>query len=234
MLRIEDIDIARCRPHFEAAIKEDLAWLGVAWDGPVRRQSEHTALYRAALDQLAARGLVYPCDRTRREVLEGVGRAPQDGDAPDERTQISSGQTAWRLSADAADRALKGLQNLSFVEEGRGPSGEHGVIAVDPTLVGDAVLGRKDIGVSYHLAAVIDDAIQQVTNVVRGNDLFAATHLQRVIQALLGLPTSTYRHHALIVRPDGKQFAKRDTTETLRDLRARGVSATELRLALGF
>jgi glutamyl-Q tRNA(Asp) synthetase len=233
-LRIEDIDTVRCRPEFEMATTDDLAWLGLTWESPVRRQSEHLALYRDALARLDAAGLIYPCARTRREILEGVGRAPQQGDPRDERSDTGSDQIAWRLSLRAAQKRLGGMQDLSFVEIGAGPEGQTGVIAVDPDRVGDVILGRKDLGVSYHLAAVVDDAVQGVSHAIRGADLFAACHVQRVLQALLDLPSPIYRHHRLILRPDGKRFAKRDTTETLRDLRARGMTATELRASLGF
>jgi glutamyl-Q tRNA(Asp) synthetase len=234
LVRIEDIDTARCRPEFEAAIAEDLTWLGLNWETPVRRQSQHMTLYRDALARLESAGLIYPCTRTRRDILEGVARAPQEGDPRDERSATEGGPVAWRLSLDVAMRRLAGTRTLTFVEEGAGPAGEHGVIAVDLEKVGDVVLGRKDVGVSYHLAAVVDDAIQGVSHVIRGNDLFAASHVQRALQALLDLPSPVYRHHPLILRPDGKRFAKRDSAETLRDLRSRGVTAEALRESLGF
>ena len=233
LLRIEDIDTARCRPEFEGAIEEDLSWLGLKWAEQPRRQSDHLDLYRNGLERLRSEGLIYPCDRTRRDILEGVGRAPQEGDPRDERTGTGEGSIAWRLSLNAARRKLGEHPTLTFVEEGGSPSGDGGHITVDYDLVGDVVLGRKDLGVSYHLAAALDDAAQGVTHVIRGNDLFASTHVQRVLQALLDLPTPVYRHHRLILRPDGKRFAKRDTAETLRELRARGVSAGELREELG-
>lgn len=232
LLRIEDIDEGRCKPEYEAAIKEDLAWLGIRWEEPPRRQSEHLALYRRALARLADDGLIYPCNRTRREILEGIGRAPQASDPSDEPTATCHSAVAWRLSSKAVRRKLQG-RVLAFVEEGVGPDGERGMIEVDLDLVGDVVLGRKDSGVSYHLAAVVDDAAQGVSHVIRGADLFVATSVQRVLQALLKLPTPTYRHHPLILRPDGKRFAKRDTAETLRDLRARGVDPHRLRADLG-
>jgi glutamyl-Q tRNA(Asp) synthetase len=139
---------------------------------------------------------------------------------------------AWRLSLAAARAALD-VSRLTFLELGRGPAGEHGMIEARPEPAGDVVLARKDLGVSYHLAVVVDDADQGVTEVIRGCDLFAAAHVQRLLQALLGLPTPTYRHHPLLLRPDGKRFAKRDSAETLADLRARGVTAAELKLQLG-
>jgi glutamyl-Q tRNA(Asp) synthetase len=243
ILRIEDIDATRCRPQFEAAILEDLAWLGLAWEIPVRRQSDHLDDYRAALEALAARGLVYRCFRTRKEIAEDIGRAPHGAMEawrgaplpPEEETRrLAAGEAfAWRLSLDAAERALGGF-HLSFVEEGHGPNGEHGVIAADPTLGGDVVLARKDVGVAYHLAVVVDDALQGITHVIRGHDLFQAAHVQRLLQALLDLPAPVYRHHDLLGGPDGKRYAKRDRAETLAELRARGVTADQLRREMGF
>lgn len=246
LLRIEDIDAERCRPAFEAAIHEDLAWLGLEWETPVRRQSEHMADYRAALESLRARGLVYRCFRTRAEAAAEIGRAPHGAEpapfrgeplpADEEAARLTRGEPfAWRLSLDAAKAALgPAWDDLAFVEQGAGPNGETGRVKAEPERAGDVILARKDLGVSYHLAVVVDDAIQGVTHVIRGSDLFEAAHVQRLIQALLGLPTPAYRHHRLLLRPDGKRFAKRDTAETLREIRASGVSADELRRQLGF
>lgn len=238
LLRIEDIDRTRCRPPFEAAILEDLAWLGLTWESPVRRQSAHMADYRAALDGLAARGLTYRCFRTRREIAETIEAAPHGAmeawrGAPlapaEEERRLAAGEPyAWRLSLDAAEQALGGFGGLSFVDEDRG------VILARPELGGDVVLARKDVGVAYHLAVVHDDALQGVTHVVRGEDLFEATHVQRLLQALLGVPTPIYRHHRLLTGPDGKRFAKRDGAETLRSLRGLGMTAGELRAEIGF
>jgi glutamyl-Q tRNA(Asp) synthetase len=242
-VRIEDIDAARRRPEFEAAIFEDLAWLGLEWETPVRRQSEHLADYHAALARLQDERVLYRCFRTRAETLADIGRAPHGGEAApgqgpidptDEAALLAEGRPfAWRLSLDAAARRLDGFQRLSFFEAGAGPAGETGWIAVEPRSLGDIVVARKDLGVSYHLAVVVDDALQGVTQVTRGADLFPATHVQRILQALLGLPVPAYRHHRLILRPDGKRFAKRDTAETLRELRARGVTPAALRRDLG-
>jgi glutamyl-Q tRNA(Asp) synthetase len=271
LLRIEDIDKARCRPEFEAAILEDLAWLGVRWEEPVRRQSERMRAYAQALDSLRSRGLLYRCFRTRRETLEAMASAPHGQAAfsdavlapdarpadpppkdtpvndtplndtgapcplpPDEEARlIDAGRPfAWRLRLAAA-RAALGPAPLTFLERGRGPAGEQGLIEACPETAGDVVLARKDLGVSYHLAVVVDDADQGVTDVIRGCDLFAAAHVQRLLQALLDLPTPTYRHHPLLLRPDGKRFAKRDTAETLADLRARGVTPADLKRELG-
>ncbi|WP_395671404.1 tRNA glutamyl-Q(34) synthetase GluQRS [Phenylobacterium sp.] len=238
LLRIEDIDATRCRPEYEAAIFEDLAWLGIEWETPVRRQSDHLADYRADLDALAARGLIYRCFRTRKEVAEEIGRAPHGPmeafrgaplSADEEAARLAAGAPyAWRLSLDAADRELGGFGQLSFHDEDRG------TVAARPALGGDVVLARKDVGVAYHLAVVHDDALQGVTHVIRGEDLFEATHVQRLLQALLGLPVPAYRHHRLLAGADGRRYAKRDRAETLRELRAAGVTPDELFREMGF
>ncbi len=241
ILRIEDIDATRCRPQYEAAILEDLAWLGVSWEQPVRRQSDHLADYHAAIETLRARGLVYRCFRTRREL--DIGRAPHEAQAsftgaplpPEEETaRLARGDAfAWRLSLEAARSALGGFDTLTFTEEGSGPQGETGTIPARPETAGDIVLARKDVGVAYHLAVVLDDALQEITHVIRGEDLFEAAHIQRLLQALLGLPTPTYRHHRLLTDPDGKRYAKRDKAQTLRELRAAGVTPQALRAEMG-
>ena len=242
LLRIEDIDATRCRPDYDVAIFEDLAWLGLAWETPVRRQSEHLTDYHAAIETLRERGLVYRCFKTRREI--DIGRAPHEPAVPyigaplppdEEAERLTRGEAfAWRLSLTAAREVLGGFEALTFVEEGYGPGGETGVIQARPETAGDIVLARKDVGVAYHLAVVHDDALQGVTHVIRGLDLFEAAHIQRLLQALLDLPTPTYRHHGLLVGPDGKRYAKRDKAQTLRELRAAGVNPTELRQELGF
>jgi glutamyl-Q tRNA(Asp) synthetase len=239
LLRIEDIDATRRRPEFEAAIHEDLAWLGLDWEEPVRRQSEHLDDYRAALDRLRDAGLVYRCFRTRKEIAAEIEQAPHGPmerwrgaplPAAEEARRLAAADAyAWRLSLDAAERALGGFEGLSFLEEGAGPAGETGLIAASPDLGGDVVLARKDVGVAYHLAVVVDDALQAVTHVIRGQDLFEAAHVQRLLQALLGLPAPVYRHHRLLSGPDGRRFAKRNRTETLRELRGRGMAPEALR-----
>jgi len=246
LLRIEDIDAARRRPEFEAAIYDDLAWLGIAWERPARRQSEHLDDHAAALERLGARGLLYRCFRTRREVLDEIGRAPHGAEpapfqgAPlpeaEEAARLSRGEAfAWRLSLQAARRALgAGWDDLAFTEEGAGPDGQTGLIKAEPARAGDVILARKGVGVAYHLAVVVDDALQGISCVIRGEDLFEAAHIQRLLQALLELPTPVCRHHRLLLRPDGHRFAKRDTAETLRSLRASGVQPAELRRQLGF
>ena len=242
LLRMEDLDPVRARPEFEAAICEDLAWLGLAWDGPVLRQSERFPAYRTALERLEADGLLYPCFCTRTEIAAEIARAVEAPHGPegahypgtcralgaDERkARIASGATyAMRLDAVAAAARIP---RLSFHEEGSGPNGEHGTITVDPLLFGDVVLARKDAPASYHLAVVIDDAHQGVTHVTRGNDLFTAAHIQRVLQALLGLEAPAYAHHKLILAANGRKFSKRDQSVTLRGLRAMGETPEQIR-----
>jgi glutamyl-Q tRNA(Asp) synthetase len=240
VLRIEDIDHTRCRPQFEAAIFEDLAWLGLAWEAPVLRQSEHLDDYLAALEALRAKGLVYRSFKTRKQLALEALSAPHGAaqgasgvrlDAAEEAARLAAGEPfAWRLDIAAATAAM---EPLTFVEQGDGAP-QRGVVMVNAVAAGDVVLARKDVGVAYHLAVVVDDARQAVTDIVRGADLFEATHVQRLLQALLGLPAPRYHHHRLILGPDGKRLAKRDRAETLRAIRGRGVSAIALRQELGF
>ncbi|MGN6150007.1 MAG: tRNA glutamyl-Q(34) synthetase GluQRS, partial [Rhizomicrobium sp.] len=199
LLRIEDIDQTRCRPEFEHAIYEDLAWLGLDWEKPVLRQSERFDAYRAALDRLQAQGLLYPCFCTRAEIAAEIARAieashgPEGPVYPGTCRHLSDAQRQERMASGApyalrldAQKAAGRVGALSFKENGKGPQGEHGAITVDPLLFGDIVLARKETPAAYHLAVVVDDAFQDVTLVTRGNDLFAAAHIQRVLQALLG------------------------------------------------
>ncbi|VXC09992.1 tRNA glutamyl-Q(34) synthetase GluQRS [Brevundimonas sp. G8] len=246
VLRIEDIDPTRCRPEYEAAILEDLAWLGLAWETPVRRQSDHLDDYAAVIEGLRARGLLYRCFRTRKEILNAIGDAPHGAmeavrpgphPADEEARLLASGAPfAWRLSLDRAREALGETvwNGLGFVEEGEGPNGETGVVAVDPEAAGDVVLARKDTGVAYHLAVTHDDGLQGVTHVIRGQDLFEATHVHCLIQTLMGWPAPTYRHHRLLAGPDGRRYAKRDRSVTLAELRAGGLTVEALRAELGF
>ena len=245
LLRIEDIDPTRCKPEFETAIVEDLAWLGLDRDGPVRRQSDHLADYAAVIDTLDQRGLLYRCFRTRKEILDGIGDAPhgpveaaRPGPHPagEEAALLAGGRPfAWRLSLDRAREALAAdWDTLTFVEQGAGPNGETGVIRARPETAGDVVLARKDAGAAYHVAVTHDDALQGVTHVIRGEDLFEATHIQVLIQALMGWPRPVYRHHRLLAGPDGRRYAKRDRSVTLAELRAGGVTAEALRAELGF
>lgn len=228
LLRLEDIDTARCRTEFADALLEDLAWLGIDWDGPVLRQSERMADYAAALARLQTRALVYPCFCTRAEIAAEIARAgvaPHEGepaypgtcrtlDGAARRARMNGGAAyAWRLDCASA---LASTGALRWHDERAGDQKVQ--IASDP------VLARKDVATSYHLAVVVDDAHQQVSLVTRGDDLFAATHVQRLLQALLGLATPRYCHHALLHGPDGKRLAKRDRAQTLRALRAAGAS----------
>lgn len=246
VLRIEDIDPTRCRPEFEAAIYEDLAWLGLNWETPVRRQSDHLADYAAVVEALDRRGLLYRCFRTRKEILDAIGDAPhgpveaaRPGPHPSEEEArlLAEGRPfAWRLSLDRAKEALGGAawDALSFVDEGSGPDGETGVVRARPETAGDVVLARKDAGTAYHLAVTHDDALQGISHVIRGQDLFEATHIQRLIQALMDWPAPVYRHHRLLAGPDGRRYAKRDRSVTLAELREGGLTPEALRAELRF
>ncbi len=218
LLRIENIDHTRCRPDYEAAIYDDLTWLGLTWPQPVLRQSDHLADYQAALDQLHDTGLLYADTRTRKGEAEAAMGAPQDdviGDTP--------AAAAWKLSLNAArDRLGAAWNDLAFTDNGI-------THRADPAVNGDVVLGRKDIGVAYHLCVVIDDARQGITDVVRGQDLFDASHTQVLLQALLGLPTPNYHHHALLLDDRGRRLAKRKGSKSLRDYRAEGLSPGDIR-----
>lgn len=251
VLRIEDTDTTRCRPEFEEAIFDDLAWLGCDWPKPVRRQSAHFPDYARALDQLAQRGLVYRCFKTRKEIADEIARAPHHpGEGPDgviypgpgtplsadeETARIKAGDAfSWRLSIAACREVLgPAFDALHFIEEGDGPDGESGLVRARPETLGDVILGRKDVGTSYHMACVHDDALQGVTHVIRGQDLFFATHLHVLLQALLDLPRPVYRHHRLLVGADGKRFAKRDRSQTLASMREAGMSAEDVRALAG-
>lgn len=246
ILRIEDIDPTRCRPDFEAGIYEDLTWLGLDWETPVRRQSDHLADYAAVVEALNRRGLLYRCFRTRKEILDAIGDAPhgpaeaaRPGPHPaeEEARLLSEGRPfAWRLSLDRAKQTLGGAawERLSFIEEGSGPDGETGVIKARPETAGDVVLARKDAGTAYHLAVTHDDALQGISHVIRGQDLFEATHIQRLIQALMDWPAPVYRHHRLLAGPDGRRYAKRDRSVTMAELREGGLTPEALRAELGF
>lgn len=237
LLRIEDIDQGRAREEFEQAIYEDLAWLGLEWETPVRRQSAHMADYEAALESLIARNLVYRCFRTRREIAEAIASAPHGereeafrGEAlpPDEEAaKLEAGEAfAWRLSLKKARSAL-GPAHFALVYED-----ETGAVRAEPEKHGDVVLARKDFPASYHLASVWDDALQGVTHVIRGEDLREAAHVHVLLQKLLELPQPIYRHHRLVLGEDGKRLAKRDQAATLKALRESGKSADEVRAML--
>ncbi|MEO7386648.1 MAG: tRNA glutamyl-Q(34) synthetase GluQRS [Gammaproteobacteria bacterium] len=246
--RIDDLDQSRCKARFEADFLADMEWLGLGWDGPVRRQSACLAEYRTALDDLSGRGVIYPCFCTRTDIereTRGMASAPQGPDGPlypgtcreltpaEREDRIAAGVAhALRLDVSGALQTL-GSPSLYFEETGTGPAGETGLIAVRPDNLGDIVLGRKDTGVSYHLAVVLDDAHQDISLVTRGDDLHRATHVQRLLQSLLGLPTPRYRHHALVRDAAGRRLAKRDREQTLAALRAAGATPGELRQRLG-
>ena len=241
LLRIEDIDCTRCRPEFEDGILEDMAWLGLEWEEPVRRQSDHLTDYRAALDRLSEIGAVYPCFCTRNDIkreIERAGHAPHGRDGPiypgtcrtlpdsERGARMTSGEShAMRLDVR---RASAGCGPLYFEDR------VWGRIVVDPLGDGDVVIARKDIGTSYHLAVVVDDALQGVSCVSRGEDLLDATHIHRLLQALLDLPAPEYAHHGLLVGSDGKRFAKRDKATTLDALRQSGQTSAMVRALAGY
>ncbi len=234
LLRLEDIDPTRCRDEYAAAIVEDLAWLGLDWDGPVRRQSEHLADYRAALARLEAVGLLYPCFCTRREIQAEIARA---GGAPQGELGVPYPGICRRLApaeraakrAMASDYALRLNVAAALARTGRLTWLEDGSeVAADPAALGDVVLARKEVPTSYHLAVTVDDALQGVTLVTRGADLLAATHIHRLLQALLGLPTPHYRHHALLTDAQGRRLAKRDHALTVRAMRQAGMTPAEI------
>ena len=254
LLRIEDIDATRCRPEFEAAIHEDLAWLGIVWEAPVRRQSEHFADYRDAIEKLSAQGLIYPSFESRAEIAALVAQReaeapwPRDPDgAPlypgagkalakmlssDARERLIRSGAPYALRLDmAAARALAG--DLDWIEHGEGPDGETGVVAARPELWGDVILARKETPTSYHLSVVIDDALQGVTDVVRGRDLFWSTGVHRLLQQLLGIPQPVYRHHRLVLDGAGQKLSKSTQATGLRELRAAGMTPADIRDQIG-
>ena len=250
LLRIEDIDAARCRPEYETAIYEDLAWLGVEWEMPVRRQSEHSDDYRAALIQLESMRLIYPSFESRAEIARMVaarethGPWPRDPDgAPlypgdmktmpstERKRHMDAGEPyALRLETRAA---LARVGSLSWVETGAGPAGETGMVAADPAAWGDMILARKETPTSYHLAVALDDAAQGITDIVRGHDLFYATAVHRLLQTLLGLRQPRYHHHRLVLDAEGKKLSKSTQATGLRELRKAGASPTDIRRLVG-
>jgi glutamyl-Q tRNA(Asp) synthetase len=251
LLRIEDIDASRCRPDYEAAIYQDLAWLGIAWEQPVRRQSAHFDDYRAALARLEAEGLVYPSFESRGEIARLVAEReaqapwPRDPDGaplypggsrslpPDERRRLIREGKTYALRLDAAAAATR-AGALSWTETGVGTGGETGTMSAQPQQWGDVVLGRKETPTSYHLSVVIDDALQGVTHVVRGQDLFWATSVHRLLQAILGLAAPVYHHHRLILDADGQKLSKSTRATALRALRDGGATPADIRRMVGF
>jgi glutamyl-Q tRNA(Asp) synthetase len=237
LLRIEDTDAGRCRPEFEVAIYEDLAWLGIEWEEPVRHQSAHMGDYQAALDRLIGLGVMYRCFKTRKDLLADIAHAPHDrveayrgsalaGDI--EAAKLALGEAfAWRLSLDRCRDVLGGRWNELVCEI-------DGVWThIDSARAGDAVIARKEFPASYHLASVHDDALAGITHIIRGIDLVEAPHLHVLLQALLELPTPIYRHHRLILDEAGKRLAKRDQSVTLRAMRSAGVTPSDIRGQLG-
>jgi glutamyl-Q tRNA(Asp) synthetase len=250
LLRIEDIDLARCKPEFETAIYQDLAWLGITWERPVRRQSEHLADYRDALDGLATQGLVYPSFESRAEIARLVAEReasapwPRDPDgAPlypgaakllssDARARLLGSNAPYALRLDMAAACAR-AGDLGWVEHGEGPDGETGGVAARPEAWGDVILARKETPTSYHLSVVIDDALQGVTEVVRGRDLFWSTSVHRLLQRLLGLSQPAYRHHRLILDGMGQKLAKSTQATALRELRAKGATPADISRLVG-
>jgi glutamyl-Q tRNA(Asp) synthetase len=250
LLRIEDIDPARCRPEYEAAIYQDLAWLGIAWEEPVRRQSDHLDLYRAAVARLAAQGLAYPAFESRAEIARLVGQReayapwPRDPDGaplypgsaasldPDQRTRLlqSGAPFAWRLDMTAA---CARAGELGWTEQGAAGIGETGAVTARPQAWGDVILARKETPTSYHVSVVVDDAAQGVTDVVRGHDLFASTSVHRLLQTLLDLPAPVYRHHRLVLDEAGQKLSKSTRATGLRELRAGGMNPADIRRLVG-
>jgi len=250
LLRIEDIDVSRCRPQYEAAIYQDLGWLGISWDTSVRRQSEQFDDYRAALAKLEAQGLIYPSFESRSEIAALVaardrqGRWPRDPDGvplyPGDARQLPAAERERRRRAGepyalrlALDAAIARAGVLTWTETGSGPQGQTGVVEAAPQMWGDVVLARKEVPASYHLAAAVDDALQGVTDVVRGQDLFWATGIHRLLQVLLGLPQPVYHHHKLILDVDGRKLSKSTQATSLRELRAAGATAVDVRRMVG-
>jgi glutamyl-Q tRNA(Asp) synthetase len=249
LLRIEDIDAARCRPEFEQAIYDDLAWLGIEWEHPVRRQSDHLDAYAQALAKLEAQGLVYPSFESRADIARHVAQHsgapwPHDPDgsplypgmakqlAPDERARrIAAGEPyALRLDMDAA---LKRTGALTWVEIGADPKQDHETLMAEPQAWGDVVLARKDTPTSYHLSVAVDDALQGITHVVRGQDLYQATSVHRVLQTLLGLPPPLYHHHRLVLDAEGHKLSKSTQATALRELRQKGATPADIRRMIG-
>jgi glutamyl-Q tRNA(Asp) synthetase len=251
LLRIEDIDATRCRPEYETAICEDLAWLGLTWEQPVRRQSEHLDDYRAAIDRLSREQLLYPAFESRSELArlvatrECVAPWPRDpdgtplyaGDAkklpPGERARLIAQGLPFALRLDLTAALARLSAPLTWQEDGRGAEGETGVVTAHPAAWGDVILARKETPTSYHLSVVIDDALQGITHVVRGEDLFWSTSVHRVLQELLGLPPPLYQHHPLVRDVEGRKLAKSNHATALRELRAAGVTPAEVRARIG-
>lgn len=250
LLRIEDIDATRCRPEFETAIYQDLAWLGVSWEMPVRRQSEHLADYRVALDRLAALGLLYPSFESRAEIAALVRVREADGDWPrdPDGAPLYPGMAKWLSAAEREQRLRSGAPfalrldmeaacrlagDVTWIERGSGPGGESGEVLARPEVWGDVILARKDIPTSYHLSVVVDDAFQKVTDVMRGQDLFRSTAVHRLLQKILDLPRPVYHHHELVRDDEGKKLSKSSGAIGLRELRIREMTPAGVRSLVG-
>jgi glutamyl-Q tRNA(Asp) synthetase len=249
LLRMEDIDATRCRPEFEQAIYEDLDWLGVTWEEPVRRQSENLDAYRDALARLEAQGLVYPSFESRADIARHIAQHhgapwPHDPDgtplypgtakqlAPEERARRIAATEPYALRLDM-NAAIKRTGALTWVEIGADPKHDHETLMAEPQKWGDVVLARKDTPTSYHLSVVVDDALQGVTHVVRGQDLYQATSVHRVLQTLLGLPAPLYHHHRLILDAEGHKLSKSTNATALRELRGQGRKPADIRRMVG-
>jgi glutamyl-Q tRNA(Asp) synthetase len=250
LLRIEDIDATRCRVEFEAAIYQDLAWLGISWETPVRRQSEHFARYREAVERLAGLGLIYPSFESRAEIARLVAQReasapwPRDPDGaplypgpakslpPDARERLIARGEPYALRLDTGAACAR-AGAMSWKELGEGPAGESGVVAAQPEAWGDVILARKETPTSYHLSVVIDDALQGVTDVVRGRDLFWSTSVHLLLQQLLGIPQPVYRHHRLIEDASGHKLSKSTQATALRELREQGATPADIRSLVG-
>lgn len=250
LLRIEDIDATRCKPEFETAIYEDLAWLGISWQQPVRRQSAHFSDYRGALEKLSALGLVYPSFESRAEIARLVAQRENDGPWPrdpdgapiypgtakslsaEQRMKLFESGTPYALRLDMA-AAVRLAGQLDWQERGEGPGGEGGDVGAQPAAWGDIVLARKETPTSYHLSVVVDDALQGVTEVVRGQDLFWSTSVHRLLQVLLGLPAPAYRHHRLVLNSAGQKLSKSTDATGLRELRTAGATPADIRRLVG-
>ncbi|MEQ9488932.1 MAG: tRNA glutamyl-Q(34) synthetase GluQRS [Alphaproteobacteria bacterium] len=237
LLRIEDIDRGRCRPEFEDAIYRDLEWLGIEWDGPVRRQSEHFDLYDHFLHSLEEGGLIYPCFCTRKEIAASAS-APHGPDGPlypGTCKTLSRAETAEREAAGQSpamrlhmDRAARMIGPLAFTDR------ERGIVPVDPVACGDVVLGRKEVPTSYHLSVTVDDGLQHISLVTRGADLLETTAIHRILQSLLGLPEPAYHHHRVLTDADGERLSKRQRSLTIAALREAGKTPAEVRALVGF
>jgi glutamyl-Q tRNA(Asp) synthetase len=250
LLRIEDIDAARCRPEFEAAIYEDLAWLGISWEVPVRRQSEHFGDYARAVGRLWDQGLLYPSFESRADIAklvaqrEAAGAWPRDPDGaplyPGNARQLSTAESARRIESGDAyalrldmAAAIARVGDVYWIERGEGSDEETRRVAARPLAWGDVILARKETPTSYHLSVVIDDAVQGATEVVRGEDLYHATSVHRLLQRLLDLPEPAYRHHRLIRDEAGHKLSKSTGSTGLRELRASGANAGDIRRLVG-